>query len=114
MPCTELRKVLRRCEKALTTKSANKAGSGISKGGVACGTRRTMELSTLGGGLNERGPTSNSFSTRTFLLQQEVHVAHCTGLREKVEQQRRGDVVGQIAHQSQRCAEFRGENTEVV
>ena len=72
VPCTELRKVLRRCEKALTTKSANKAGSGISKGGVACGTRRTMELSTLGGGLNECGPTSNSFSTRTLAASMTV------------------------------------------
>jgi hypothetical protein len=39
-----------------------------------------------------------------FLLQHEVHVADRGGVLERVEQQRRGDVVGQVADQADRCA----------
>ncbi len=57
-------------------------------------------------------PRAGGHPVHDLLLQHEVHIADAADLVEQVEQQRRGDVVGQVADDAQPLARRR-EGTEV-
>ena len=133
-----LRNVLRRCANAAATTRANSASSAIAGCRRASGTSRATADSTFGTGRNAPGGTTNSRAMRKlrlqhhrqpsvvggrgrgghprdhFPLQHHVEVAQQRVVRRQVEQQRRADVVRQVADDAQPPAQRREVELERV
>ena len=125
-PRSEFLSVLRRIENAAATTRAKRSGSGSGNGSAACGTSRTTAESTAGGGWNAPRPTRNSAfgpagrgehhgqapvglaagrrddAIDDLLLQHEMHVGDGGARFEQVKEQRRRDVVRQVAADAKR------------
>ncbi len=120
-PFSERPSVLRRIEKSCATRLANRAWSRTANGGAACGTSRTTVDQTFGGGAERAGADVEAglgarkerehdrqapvlFAARRgrhavddFALEHHVQVLDDRREGREMEQQRRRDVVGQVA-----------------